>query len=721
MNQEETEKHEAKNKCEMENIYKAMEILKMDNIHKAMDKQKAGNNLRNQMIATREQIGAWNYCSQECKQSNSEIHSYFCPPNRHPPSKSMPTKEIPDHPVFDTGVFWANYAATDILNLAENEGAEYNGPLRILLTGTFGLRHLIYSVAAMPETASPSLDVTISEMELPHLYRTFISLLILWMGEGIGMNPFDIADLVINVWYSYKWPPTVRNFLDNELGGLFSDLFDRVSKNFANKPSSDTSSFGLMWGSQDPLLLDICLDRLHWNEMLSYIKGPVCNGDPEELRRIDVMRYGEPLDRAFARMSPSRVAAMMRWREEGVILSYGDSSSPLTDLNPMFFPANRHPPGGITNEPLSEWPMSGILYHTPHAAREDVYGKMLVYVRDMLVQFQLRSKKSQIHINLMATGTMHMAGYISRHFDERPEFDRVEAGHLFDIYPELCLLSCSLLLRHEDENPFATLLTMTRESVILPESTNIAKLVAAEKRYIYQPTFEPWDALVPPVRVTGNKYSAACLSRHFALLLLHRNWDLFSDRYLNDASVFGFKILKDGDNSERFKRSERSVLQTGYLGLRLKPKNKITVRWPNRLVYGKSSNPTAGEVMRWMSWSTTKPERWLEWKRVDDVSYSEWSKYLATIEGEEVARDWEEEHYGIVKPQGAFIQAMEAYEACECEDEDYMDIDGAEDENIGPSMAMEDEDDGWMMVDAAESDTTKKSKKKKKKKKRDKK
>jgi hypothetical protein len=66
---------------------------------------------------------------------SAEDHARECPPPAEPPSRSEPTSEIPDDPVHDTGVFWANYAATDVLNLASNEGAEYNGLLRVLLTG----------------------------------------------------------------------------------------------------------------------------------------------------------------------------------------------------------------------------------------------------------------------------------------------------------------------------------------------------------------------------------------------------------------------------------------------------------------------------------------------------------------------------------------------------------------------------------------------------------
>jgi hypothetical protein len=186
----------------------------------------------------------------------------------------------------------------------------------------------------MPESASPFLEVTISEMELPHLFRTLLSLLILLEGEARNMNPYHIADLVINVWYAYKWPPTVRYFLNEKMGAMLSAITNKVTLHFADLPSSDNGCFGLFWGGETSLRLEVSLDRLHWNEMLSYLKGPVCNEDVEELRDIDVKRYGESLDRAFARMSPSRVATMLKWRKEGIVLPFSDSASPYTDLNP---------------------------------------------------------------------------------------------------------------------------------------------------------------------------------------------------------------------------------------------------------------------------------------------------------------------------------------------------------------------------------------------------
>ncbi|KAH6603548.1 hypothetical protein Trco_008323 [Trichoderma cornu-damae] len=669
------------------------------------------------------------YCSEECREAHSETHKAQCPPVGAPASKSKaPDDGIPDHPSFDNGIFWANYAATDILNLEENEGAEYSGPLRVLLLGTFGLRHLIFSVNAMPQTASPSLEATISEMDRPHLIRTFISLLLLVSCEN---DPFFIAEIIVHVLYSYKWPSFVRSYIDKHLGGYFAELRQFVLYHYSQVQDVGENGYGLIWGRPEYLRLEVHLDRQQWLEVLRYIERPVAHPDTRSLRAADEMRYGEPLDRAFARMSPSRAATLMKWRECGILIPYGDSTVYFQELNPIFFPEDRPSPDGITNEPLSEWPMNGILDYAEYVAKDDVYGKMVAYVRDMIAGFQLRLRRKGMTIKLMASGTTDMPGYIRKYFDPEPYFDRIEVGHLFDIDPPLCLLSCALLLRHEDENPFATMLTVTRESVVQSESPAVEKLIAAEKHNLYHRAFEPLDTMMPPAQNAGEKYSAASVPRHLALLL-YRNWDLFSDRYLNDAVIFGFAAHQDAPpcgDEEEWQRPQRSFVQTGCLGLQLRPKNKVTTRWPNRLVYGKGADPTKEQVMRWMSWSSTKPERWLEWKKVKDISYHEWSKCFARLEGEHAVREWERRYSLIAAEFDAFALRANHLEGDVEGNANAIPIrEGPEgkagmgDEEARSGNAIEDENDDWMVIDVNEGKKDshqggkgKKPKKKKKK------
>ncbi|KAL9474022.1 hypothetical protein ACSS6W_008402 [Trichoderma asperelloides] len=582
----------------------------------------------------------------------------------------------------------------------------------------------------MPETASPSLDVTISEIELPHLYRTFLSLLILWKGADINENPYEVADLVTHVWYSYKWPQRLVEFVSKVLAQQTEDLACKINSAFSLGPRPETECFINTWGS-DKLHLEAGFNWIYWEAILNYMVRPK-HRDSHVLRDNDVRAYGEPLDRAFARMPPSRVAGLVKWRQNGLMLAHGDSALPYSHLNPIFFPAASKLPNGFTNEPLSEWPMNEILDYAPHAADRDVYGKMAAYVREMLVKFQLRLQKKGVSVRLMSAGTVSMVGYLRTYCEQQPKFDRIEAGHLFDINPEICFLSFSPLLRHEEENPFATLLIMTRENFTKAKSPRLRKLIAAEKTKIFQPVSESLDSIAPPVQSTGNLYSADCVHRHFALQVFDRKWDMFSDCYLADASLFGFQVPA---NSE----PKRSIFQTGWLGLQFKQKNTVKARWPNRLVYGGGAKALteedASRLRRWMSWSTTKPERWLEWKKVKDITWFEWSVYCQMAQdSQDYGVNDLERMYGFVANEKAFLWAEKEYEYCsygcdfnKCEHEHEQESATVQDPTIPieqQSTISSDEeanDESWMQMDPAEGSaaggTAKKSKKKKKKKK----
>jgi hypothetical protein len=87
------------------------------------------------------------------------------------------------------------------------------------------------------------------------------------------------------------------------------------------------------------------------------------------------------------------------------------------------------PPLGSLEEPLVEWPME-LLDYPCGPARNDVYGKMFYYVRDLFVAFQKRIKGIVM--------TMHI---ISEDLEDIPDwavanqrieyFDRIEVTGMF--------------------------------------------------------------------------------------------------------------------------------------------------------------------------------------------------------------------------------------------------------------------------------------------------
>jgi hypothetical protein len=71
------------------------------------------------------------YCSDECRRAAWSSHKSECGTC----NRLFPAKNDPNNNYDQCSEFWGGYAATDVLNLAQNEGPQFSGRLRILLTG----------------------------------------------------------------------------------------------------------------------------------------------------------------------------------------------------------------------------------------------------------------------------------------------------------------------------------------------------------------------------------------------------------------------------------------------------------------------------------------------------------------------------------------------------------------------------------------------------------
>lgn len=191
-------------------------------------------------------------------------------------------------------------------------------PSAPLLTSlAFGLRHLIYSVAALPETAYPELSVVICENDLPQLLRTIVSLHVMISGT---QGPQTIADIVAHVWYSLKWPQDVYTYVRETVGKDMS---------FARKTARSYREGGTVFTPGvtfhgDNVQLHAQLEPNVWDAIVDHIyQTPSKNEASARMaRETDAMLYGEPLDRVHARMSPPRAAALAKWRQDGMLLPY---------------------------------------------------------------------------------------------------------------------------------------------------------------------------------------------------------------------------------------------------------------------------------------------------------------------------------------------------------------------------------------------------------------
>lgn len=97
-------------------------------------------------------------------------------------------------------------------------------------------------------------------------------------------------------------------------------------------------------------------------------------------------------------------------------------------------------------------------------------------------------------------------------------------GELWDFSPACTLAIAAASLRHHDENPFSTMLALSRQTV-----THIDKEVSTEEgQNVFGPSSFALDEYVPPIANPLSGDMRNVIRRRIGLLMW-RNWDRYSD------------------------------------------------------------------------------------------------------------------------------------------------------------------------------------------------
>ena len=79
--------------------------------------------------------------------------------------------------------YWGNYPAYDYLNLEENEGCDYPGPLSVLVLGVGDLRNVCLTCASLPENREIEVKFTLNDNQPCTLARLVLLLYMLVTGK----------------------------------------------------------------------------------------------------------------------------------------------------------------------------------------------------------------------------------------------------------------------------------------------------------------------------------------------------------------------------------------------------------------------------------------------------------------------------------------------------------------------------------------------------------
>ncbi|KAG5925850.1 hypothetical protein E4U42_003888 [Claviceps africana] len=531
------------------------------------------------------------YCSPDCRTAHWSEHKSDC--------EALAPNQIHLCDVIGPKAYkaqtrpraWAGYAATDVIHFSrQTEGLAFDGQLNILLNGVFPIRHMIYSVANLPPTASPQLKFTINAASLFDFQRSFAGIALLFPSDPdhLILN----AEALIHMWYSSR---------------TTEHLFAHAQSRLANIRKRSRS----VWDSflNDTDASRTCSMR-EFNQ--KNIKFTLAISDEQKSKFQKAADASENLERLFelctkyesrqtdvesyythaARMTRGRALGLLQWRVDGLLLPYDRPRDPFFIPNPIFFGQGSAMPDGVVAEPLSEWPMEFLDHPIENfVALNDTYGRLFYYLRDLLVRFQIRCQKLDMEIELCCMPPEQLPNRLKVNPEDK--FDRIE------------------FLNDTSASPCATLLTMTRESVGLDGTEKGQKSLG-----------EVWEIFTPTSTVLDQ----------YTITADEPAWDV----HLRDPNLFGFHLLGEDETANM-----ESVVETGFLGLECMRKNRITTRWPNRLVHSRSDKPAMRKFNTYLGWVDNKPQRWLEWQLkepLDEEQLDYWARICMTMTPEEMRK-----------------------------------------------------------------------------------
>ncbi|KAK0797734.1 hypothetical protein LTR91_008402 [Friedmanniomyces endolithicus] len=281
------------------------------------------------------------YCNRACQQKHWAAHKTDC---KSPLRKEtwLPGWEtnnrlpnfIGDGPsIVSHGTrkyFWGNVPALDILRLSEHEGETYGQDLVLLFAASGDPRNIIKSIAAIPGTYSNSILVTVNDIDFDIVARNAIMLLIVLTEP----DKEEAVDCMLHLWYSSNIQQKHLELLEAKIRPLVEDVILKIADKAAGSLQRKTWILGNN-------TFRLTLVKEQWSILLRYLEVPVGVTEPvaRHVRTAVTMARRDYIDRSYLAQLPSHRVCMERFRANGILLPFGESTEAFKVPNPSVTPA----------------------------------------------------------------------------------------------------------------------------------------------------------------------------------------------------------------------------------------------------------------------------------------------------------------------------------------------------------------------------------------------
>ncbi|KAK0308345.1 hypothetical protein LTR01_004972 [Friedmanniomyces endolithicus] len=463
-------------------------------------------------------------------------------------------------------------------------------------------RNIIKSIAAIPGTYSNSIFVTVNDIDFDIVARNAIMLLIV-ITEPDNDNA---VDCMLHVWYSSNIQQKHLELLEAKIRPPIENVILKIVNKAAGSLQRKTWKLGNNTFS-------LTLVKEQWSLLLRYLEVPTGVTEPvaRHVRTAVTMTRRDHIDRSYLAQLPPHRVCMERFRANGILLPFGESTEAFKIPNPSITPAlswfARFAADSVRRtfyqtaawpmmdsaDPLDGWDWREVLKTSSGLATNDLYGKLVVYLRRLFFDFHNVLQSHVLTFSLFNTN----AGSLPHHLPKN-NFARIEVSNIVDrayLGIEKTLGLLGPLLQPPSVNPHAAMLTLFMNAI--PEI-----LSEKEQKNIAKPEMElamQYMTKVSPARLFGGNMAAAMQTEIIKMMgasVLVRDVDKYFNMYMKQHGFDMFPAFM-----QMVPREPNTIIEKWPLRLKLLPHEKGAKEEFNSLL---SSSHTG--IERYVEWSRTK-------------------------------------------------------------------------------------------------------------------
>ncbi|KAK1048026.1 hypothetical protein LTR33_014919 [Friedmanniomyces endolithicus] len=442
-------------------------------------------------------------------------------------------------------------------------------------------RNIIKSIAAIPGTYSNSILVTVNDIDFDIVARNAIMLLIVLTEP----DKEEAVDCMLHLWYSSNIQQKHLELLEAKIRPLVEDVILKIADKAAGSLQRKTWILGNN-------TFRLTLVKEQWSILLRYLEVPVGVTEPvaRHVRTAVTMARRDYIDRSYLAQLPSHRVCMERFRANGILLPFGESTEAFKVPNPTFYQTAAWPMMDSA-DPLDGWDWREVLKTSSGLATNDLYGKLVVYLKRHFSDFH---NLLQSHTSTFSLFNVN-AGSLPHHLP-RNNFARIEVSNIVDrayLGIEKTLGLLGPLLQPPSVNPHAAMLTLFMNAI--PEM-----LSEKEQKNIAGPEMKlamQYMTKVPPARLFGGNMAAAMQTEMIKMI---------------GASV----LVRDVDKYfNMYMKVHRFDMFPAFMQMVPREPNTIIEKWPLRLKLFPHEKGAKEEFNSLLSSAHTGIERYVEWNR----------------------------------------------------------------------------------------------------------